>query len=200
MKREFCEGGILECEELGQKMGMDFYQTMKKAPAVVERWKPYILTAQQVWQNANNREEAVQFLLALPDLSAEEFEKVTAILRTLPYLLRGLLQDAAKGLPSPPGGRPHGLTSDQSREGLQANRAIVWRGSRPRGCEATQGAALWSKPFHHPTSLEETHQYKFSSKLMTRGYFPGTESCASIPTACEGVLFHHGRSDPMMFT
>src|SRR5882672_4843234 len=116
MKREFCEQVILECEQLGQKMGMDFYQTMKKAPAVVERWKPYILTAQQVWQNANNREEAVQFLLALPDPSAEEFEKVTAFLRTLPFLLRGLLQEAAKGLPPPPGGRPHGLTSDQSKE------------------------------------------------------------------------------------
>ena len=37
MKREFCERVILECEELGQKMSMDFYQTMKKAPAVVER-------------------------------------------------------------------------------------------------------------------------------------------------------------------
>jgi hypothetical protein len=109
-------GVILECEELGQKMSMDFYQTMKKAPAVVERWKPYILTAEQVWQNANNREEAVQFLLKLPDPNPEEFEKVLAFVRTLPYFLRGLLQQAAKGLPPSPGGRPHGLTPDQSRE------------------------------------------------------------------------------------
>jgi hypothetical protein len=83
---------------------------------VIERWKPYILTAQQVWQNANNRKEAVQFLLNLADPKPEEFEKVTAFLRTLPYLLRGLLQDAAKGLPPPPGGRPQGLPPDQSRE------------------------------------------------------------------------------------
>jgi hypothetical protein len=32
MKREFCERIILECEQLGQKMGMDFHETMKKAP------------------------------------------------------------------------------------------------------------------------------------------------------------------------
>ena len=115
MKRELCERVVLECEQVGQKMGMDFYQTMKKAPAVVERWKPYILTAQQVWQNANDREEAVQFLLALPDPSAEEFEKVTAFLRTLPPSARPA-KDAAKGLPSPPGGRPHGLTPKQGRE------------------------------------------------------------------------------------
>jgi hypothetical protein len=97
-------------------MGMDFYQTMKKAPAVVEKWKPYVLTAQQVWQNANTREEAIQFLLNLPDPKPEEFEKVVAFLKALPYVLRGLLQEAAKGLPPSPGGRPHGLTPDQSRE------------------------------------------------------------------------------------
>jgi hypothetical protein len=116
MKREFCERVMLECEQLGQKMGMDFYQTMKKAPAVVERWKPYILTAQHIWQNANNREEAIQYLLNLPDPKPEDFEKVVTFLGTLPYLLRGLLQEAAKGLPPPPGGRPHGLNPDQCRE------------------------------------------------------------------------------------
>jgi hypothetical protein len=100
----------------GPEDGDGFLPNHEEGPAVVERWKPYILAAEQVWQHANNREEAVQFLLASPDPSAEEFEKVTTFLRSLPYLLRGLLQEAAKGLPPPPGGRPHGLTPDQSRE------------------------------------------------------------------------------------
>ena len=116
MNKELCERVLLECEQMGQKAGMDFYQIMKKAPAVVERWKPFILTAQQFWQRANTREEAIQFLLSLPDPKPEEFEKVVAFLGTLPYLLRGLLQEAAKGLPPSPGGRPHGLNPDQSRE------------------------------------------------------------------------------------
>jgi hypothetical protein len=73
MKRELCEQVVLECEQLGQKMGMDFYETMKKAQAVVERWKPYFLAAQEVWQKANNRDEAVGFLLNLPDPDPEVF-------------------------------------------------------------------------------------------------------------------------------
>ena len=30
MKRELCEQVVLECEQLGQKMGMDFYETMEE--------------------------------------------------------------------------------------------------------------------------------------------------------------------------
>jgi hypothetical protein len=103
---------------------------------VVERWKPYILTAEQIWQNANNREEAIQFLLSLPDPKPEEFERVVAFLGTLPYLLRGLLQEAAKGLPPSPGGRPHGLNPDQSRESADKSGSCTGREStsRMRSC------------------------------------------------------------------
>jgi hypothetical protein len=89
---------------------------MKKASVVVEKWKPYGLAAQEVWRKANNREKAVGFLLNLPDPNPEVFEKVMAFLHTLPHFLRGLLQEAAKGLPPSPGGRPHGLTPDQNRD------------------------------------------------------------------------------------
>ena len=116
MKKEFCEQLVLECEQAGQKMGMDFYETMKKAPAVVERWKTYFLVAQEVWQHANSREEAVRILESLPDPSPEAFEKVMAFLQTLPYFLRGVFHEAAKGLPPSPGGRPRGLTHQESRD------------------------------------------------------------------------------------
>lgn len=115
MNREFCERLVL-LEQVGQKMGIDFYETMKKAPAVVDRWKVYYSTAQEVWQNANNREEAVRFLENLPEPKPENFEKVLTFLQTLPYLLRGLLQDAAKALPPSPGGRPRGLRPEDNRE------------------------------------------------------------------------------------
>lgn len=116
MNREFCERLVLELEQVGQKMGMDFYETMKKAPIVVDRWKVYYLTAQEIWRNADNREEAVRFLENLPEPKPENFEKVLTFLQTLPYLLRGLLQDAAKALPPSPGGRPRGLNPEDSRE------------------------------------------------------------------------------------
>ena len=119
MNREFCEKLVLECEQVGEKMGMDFYETMKKAPSVVERWKAYLLGALQVWQSANNREEAVRFLEKLPEPKPENFETVLAFQRTLPYFLRAQLQAAAKDLPPSPGGRPRGLTPIQSREVCQ---------------------------------------------------------------------------------
>ena len=89
---------------------------MKKAPAVVERWKTYFQVAQQVWQSANNREEAIRLLENLPEPKLENFEKVMVFLRTLPYFLRAQLQTAAKDLPPSPGGRPRGLKPEQSRE------------------------------------------------------------------------------------
>jgi hypothetical protein len=119
MNQKFCERLVLECEQVGEKMGMDFYETMKKAPSVVERWQVYFLAAQQVWQSANNREEAVRFLEKLPEPKPENFEKLLAFMRTLPYFLRAQLQAAAKDLPPSPGGRPRGLTPDQSREVCQ---------------------------------------------------------------------------------
>jgi hypothetical protein len=116
MKRELCEQLMLECEQAGQKMGVDFYEFMRKAPAVVDRWKPYYHPAREVWQTASNREGAIQFLLTVPDPDPGTFEKVAAFLKNLPYFLRGSFQDAAKNLPPPPGGRPHELTLDECKE------------------------------------------------------------------------------------
>lgn len=116
MKREFCERLVLECEQVGQKMEMDFYETMKKAPAVVEKWKPYFVIAQQIWENANNREEATRLLENLPEPKPEEFENFLAFLRTFPYFLRALFQQAGKGLPPSPGGRPRELTADERKD------------------------------------------------------------------------------------
>jgi DNA invertase Pin-like site-specific DNA recombinase len=56
---------------------------------------------------------------SLPEPKPENFEKLLAFMRTLPYFLRAQLQAAAKDLPPSPGGRPRGLTPDQSREVCQ---------------------------------------------------------------------------------
>jgi hypothetical protein len=116
MKKELCEQLVLECEQAIQKMGGDLYEVMKKAPLVVERWRPFFLTAEHVWNNACNREDAIRYLLSAPDPNPEEFEKALTFLRSLPYFLRGWLQEAAKGLPPSPGGRPHGLEPPERRE------------------------------------------------------------------------------------
>jgi hypothetical protein len=76
MKKELCERLVLECEQAGQKMGLDFYETMKKGPAIVERWKPFFVTAQEVWNNACNREDAIRYLLSSPEPDLEEFERL----------------------------------------------------------------------------------------------------------------------------
>jgi hypothetical protein len=116
MRKQLCEQFLTECEHAALKMGVDFYEIMKKAPVIMERWKPYYLTAQKVWENAKNRDDAIRFLLASPDPNPEQFDKVLAFMGTLPHFLRGSLQDAAKSLPPSPGGRPHELTHDQRRE------------------------------------------------------------------------------------
>lgn len=43
MRKEVCEQLIAEAEQFGQKMGGDFYEVMKKAPQVVEKWKGHLL-------------------------------------------------------------------------------------------------------------------------------------------------------------
>jgi len=116
MKRELCEQLITECEQVCEKMGLNFYETMKKAPAVVERWRPFYEAAQRVWQQATNREDTIKCLESMPDADPQELQKFLAIMRTIPYLLRGWLQDAAKGLPPSPGGRPQELTPEQQKE------------------------------------------------------------------------------------
>jgi hypothetical protein len=37
MKKQLRRAGLLECEQVGRGMGLDFYETMKKALAVVEK-------------------------------------------------------------------------------------------------------------------------------------------------------------------
>ena len=116
MKKEVCEHLICEFEQSFQKMGLDFYEAMKRAPAVVERWKKYYPVAQRVWSNSRSREELSAALLAGPDPDPEEFETWLAFIRTLPYFLRNSLQGIAKGLPPSPGGRPRQLTPQECME------------------------------------------------------------------------------------
>jgi hypothetical protein len=116
MKKEICDQLITETEQSFEKMGLDFYQTMQKAPAILERWKKYAPLFQQLWTHATNREELTKLLLAGPDSSPEEMENVLALIRTLPYFLRSHLQEAAQALPPSPGGRPRELTPEQRKE------------------------------------------------------------------------------------
>ena len=107
---------ISECEQSFQKMGLDFYEVMKKAPEVVERWKKYYPLAQEVWSNARSRESLAAALITGPDPNPEELERWLAFIRALPYFLRGSFQGIAKALPPPPGGRPRELTLPESRD------------------------------------------------------------------------------------
>lgn len=116
VRREVCDQLISECEQSFQRMGADFYEVMKRGPEVVEKWKRYAPLFQQLWSNARNREDLTAFLIAGPDPSPEEWETVLILIRTVPYLLRNYLQDAAKSLPPSPGGRPRELTPEQSKE------------------------------------------------------------------------------------
>lgn len=117
MRKEVCDQLISECEQTCQKLGGDLYEVMKKAPLVVEKWQRYAPLFQQVWNNARNREELTAFLLTTgPDPNPEELETVLTLIRTVPYLLRGSLQDAAKSLPPSPGGRPRELNLKQRKE------------------------------------------------------------------------------------
>jgi len=100
-----------------QKMGADFYEVMGRAPQVVEKWKRYAALFQQVWDNAKSREELTAFLLTTgPDPKPEELETVLTLIRTVPYLLRNQFQGVAKRLPPSPGGRPRGLSPEESKE------------------------------------------------------------------------------------
>jgi Trp operon repressor len=116
VKKEICDQLITETEQSFEKLGMDFYQTMQKAPAILEKWKGYAPLFQKLWSHATNREQLTELLLAGPDSSPEEMETVLTIIRTLPYLLRNYLQDTAKALPPSPGGRPRELTPEQRKE------------------------------------------------------------------------------------
>jgi len=89
---------------------------MKKAPAVVEKWKRYYGLFQQVWNHAHNRDELTAFLIRGPDPSPEEMETVITLIRTVPYLLRRSFQDATQSLPPSPGGRPRELSPEQRKE------------------------------------------------------------------------------------
>ena len=116
MRKQLCDQLITETEQSLQKMGLDLYETMPRAGALVERWKQYIPLFQEVWNHARSREELHAFLLTGPDPNPEEMETVLALIRTVPYLLRSSLQDAAKSLPPSPGGRPRELSPEQRKE------------------------------------------------------------------------------------
>ena len=116
MRKQLCDQLISETEQSFQKMGLDLYEIMQRAPAVVENWKRYSGLFRQVWNHASSREELTAFLLTGPDPSPEEMEPVLTLIKTVPYLLRSSLQDAAKSLPPSPGGRPRELRPEQRKE------------------------------------------------------------------------------------
>ena len=108
MQKQICDQLISETEQILQRMGLDLYEIMQRAPAVVEKWKRYYGPFLEVWNHASNREELTAFLLTGPDLSPEEMETVLTLIRTVPYLLRRSLQDAAKSLCRPLPAAGHG--------------------------------------------------------------------------------------------
>ena len=116
MRKETCDQLINEAEQSCQKMGWDFYEIMKRAPAVVERWKRYAPLVQGFWSHATDRQQLTEFMIPEPDLSPEAVETMLTLIRTLPHLLRGYFQDAAASLPPSPGGRPRELTPEQRKE------------------------------------------------------------------------------------
>jgi len=116
VKKQLCDQLITETEQSFQKMGLDLYEIMQRAPAVVEKWKRYYGHFQQVWNHAGSREELTAFLLSGPDPSPEEMETVLTLIRTVPYLLRRSLQAATQSLPPSPGGRPQELRPEQRKE------------------------------------------------------------------------------------
>ena len=97
-------------------MGLDLYEAMQRAGALMERWKQYIPLFQQVWNNATNREQLTALLVTGPDPSPAEMETVLTIIRTVPYLLRSSLQNATKSLPPSPGGRLRELNPEQRKQ------------------------------------------------------------------------------------
>src|SRR5437588_11161299 len=120
VQKQICDQLISETEQSLQRMGLDLYEIMQRAPAVVEKWKRYYGPFLEVWNHASNREELTAFLLTGPDLSPEEMETVLTLIRTVPYLLRRSLQDATQSLPPSPSGRPQELRPEQRKEiGLQ---------------------------------------------------------------------------------
>jgi len=116
VREELCDRLIDEAEELCRTLGGDLYEAMKKAPQVVEKWRGHYLYANEVWRHAQSREDLKTFLRSGPDASPGELEGVITLMRAVPYLLRKSLQTAAANLPPPPGGRPKGLTPQQSKE------------------------------------------------------------------------------------
>jgi len=116
VRKQLCDQLISETEQSFQKMGLDLYEIMQRASAVVEKWKRYYGLFQQVWNHASSREELTAFLVTGPDPSPEEMETVLTLIKTVPYLLRSSLQDAAKSLPPSPGGRPRELRPEQRKE------------------------------------------------------------------------------------
>jgi hypothetical protein len=109
VQEEACDKLIAAAEQFAETLGGDFYEVMKKAPRVVEKWKQHYFLAQEIWQHAQSRDELRAFLLSAPDPNPAELETYLNLLRSVPHILRKSLQTAVKNLPPPPGGRPREL-------------------------------------------------------------------------------------------
>jgi len=80
VKKETCDQLVSECEQSLQKMGLYFYEVMKKALELVERWKKYYPLVQEVWRNARSRERLAAALITGPAPNPEELERWLAFL------------------------------------------------------------------------------------------------------------------------
>ena len=116
MREDLCQQLIAEAEQLARILGGDFYEVMKKAPQVVEKWRRHYFLAHEIWNHASTRESLRTFLLSMPDPDPVELARWISFLRTLPHILRKDLQTAAHNLPPSPGGRPRELTPSECRE------------------------------------------------------------------------------------
>jgi hypothetical protein len=135
-------------------MGLDFYEIMKRAPEIVERWKKYYPLAQRVWINSRSHEELTAFLLAGPEPNPEELERLLAFIKILPHFLRDSRQGIAKGLPlSSTGANP-----PEMHRNLRAHWPTLWAGRRSSGRTEAYGTALWRESSNHTKTLATKSQ------------------------------------------
>ena len=177
MRKQLCDQLITETEQSLQKMGLDLYETMQRAGALVERWKQYIPLFQEVWNHASNREQLTALLITGPDPSPEEMETVLTLIRTVPFLLRSSLQDATKSLPPSPGGRPPELNPEQRKQICHPNWAALRAGGRAARCSEAYGAALQCRPANYTKGLARARQVEFPFLKRKKWELPKQDFC-----------------------
>ncbi|MDA2914104.1 hypothetical protein MYX77_09130 [Acidobacteriia bacterium AH_259_A11_L15] len=70
-------------------------------------------------------------LMKPPEPSEQEMDATLAAIKLIPYTLKKPLSEAAKKLPSPPGGRPHLMTPEQCQEACAQIGSLLGQGVEP---------------------------------------------------------------------